>query len=145
MIHLFRALDKSMALDVGSGAVHALDAIAFDALSLMENKALDDAALVAALAQKHGEAAAAETVAELRELIVRTGDHFGHALKKSVELGARRLHLFGHVGKWAKVAAGLFNTHCDYGDARLETLAACAGACGARYRQPALRFQRNRR
>ena len=78
-----------------------------------------------------GEKTLEERYAVPRELIVRTGDHFGHALKKSVELGARRLHLFGHVGKWAKVAAGLFNTHCDYGDARLETLAACAGACGA--------------
>ncbi len=29
------------------------------------------------------------------------------------------------------MAAGLFNTHCDFGDARLETLAACAGAEGA--------------
>ena len=72
-----------------------------------------------------------ERYAVPRELIVRTGDHFGHALKKSVELARAASTLFGHVGKWAKVAAGLFNTHCDYGDARLETLAACAGACGA--------------
>lgn len=35
MIHLFRALDKPMALDVGSGAVHALDEIAYDALALL--------------------------------------------------------------------------------------------------------------
>ncbi len=78
-----------------------------------------------------GERTLREKFSTPRELIVRTGDHFGHALKKSLELGARRLLLFGHVGKWAKVAAGLFNTHCDFGDARLETLAACAGACGA--------------
>ncbi len=65
------------------------------------------------------------------EIIVRIGDHVGHALKRCAELNARRVHLFGHVGKWAKVAAGLFNTHCDFGDARLETLAACAGASGA--------------
>ncbi len=78
-----------------------------------------------------GERALLEGYSVPPELIVRTGDHFGHALSKSAELGARRLFLFGHVGKWAKVAAGLFNTHCDFGDARLETLAACAGACGA--------------
>jgi len=55
----------------------------------------------------------------------------GHALKECASRGAGPVHLFGHVGKWAKVAAGLFNTHCDFGDARLETLAACAGAEGA--------------
>ena len=78
-----------------------------------------------------GERTLAERYAVPRELIVPTGDHFGYALKKSIELGARCLHLFGHIGKWAKVAAGIFNTHCDYGDARLETIAACAGACDA--------------
>ena len=36
MIHLFRALDMPIALDVGSGAVHALDSLAFDALTLLE-------------------------------------------------------------------------------------------------------------
>jgi len=38
MVHLFHALDKSMALDVGSGSIHALDEIAFDALSFLMNE-----------------------------------------------------------------------------------------------------------
>jgi len=65
------------------------------------------------------------------EIIVKMGDHVGHALKECAARGVPTVHLFGHVGKWAKVAAGLFNTHCDSGDARLETLSACAGAIGA--------------
>ena len=70
MIHLFRALDKAMALDVGSGAVHALDPIAFDALTLLEQQPeLSDPALVEALSKTYDAAEAAETVAELRELI----------------------------------------------------------------------------
>lgn len=70
MVHLFQALGQSLALDVGSGAVHALDGVAFDALALMaQNKLATDAELVAALTADHPEAEAAETVAELRELI----------------------------------------------------------------------------
>ena len=38
MIHLFHALDMPMALDVGSGAVHALDALAYDTLALFAEK-----------------------------------------------------------------------------------------------------------
>ena len=70
MIHLFRALDKPMALDVGSGAVHALDPIAFDALGLMTQRAdISDAELVQELSRTYTPDEAAETVAELRELI----------------------------------------------------------------------------
>lgn len=67
MIHLFRALDKPMALDVGSGAVHGLDQIAFDALSLiLEGKGPD---IVETLAETYPRDQAREVVAELRQLI----------------------------------------------------------------------------
>lgn len=70
MIHLFRALDRSIALDVGSGAVHALDALAYDALeALLAQPQADDAALVAQLTARYPQADAAEAVAELRELM----------------------------------------------------------------------------
>lgn len=67
MIHLFNALDKHMALDVGSGAVHALDQIAYDALSLiLEDKNAD---IVGKLEEKYSREEAEEVVAELRGLI----------------------------------------------------------------------------
>ena len=70
MIHLFHALEKSMALDVGSGAVHALDPIAFDALHLMEeHKELKDNEIAQVLSETYSAADVAETIAELRELI----------------------------------------------------------------------------
>ena len=70
MVHLFHALDKSMALDVGSGAVHALDPIAFDALALMQgNDVPQDDVIVAELCKTYDEAEAKETVGELRELM----------------------------------------------------------------------------
>ncbi|MEF9878048.1 MAG: thioether cross-link-forming SCIFF peptide maturase [Clostridia bacterium] len=67
MIHLFRALNKPMALDVGSGAVHALDEIAFDALSLLLET--PDADIISKLAEKYPREEAQEAVEELRELI----------------------------------------------------------------------------
>ncbi|MEG2252670.1 MAG: PqqD family peptide modification chaperone, partial [Clostridia bacterium] len=70
MIHLFRALDRYMALDVGSGAVHALDELAYEALSLMlAQENAEDAAIVQALAEKFPREDAREAVAELRELM----------------------------------------------------------------------------
>ncbi len=66
MIHLFRALDTPMALDVGSGAVHALDALAFDALTLLSEQPQADA--LEALSAKYPRAEAEETLSELAEL-----------------------------------------------------------------------------
>ena len=67
MIHLFRALNRPMALDVGSGAVHALDEIAFDALSLI--LAEDGADIADRLQEKYPRDQAEEVVGEIRELI----------------------------------------------------------------------------
>lgn len=62
---------------------------------------------------------------------VTVGDYLGFALKQSAKRGVHKLFLVGHIGKISKISAGLFNTHYQYGDARLETVAAYAAACGA--------------
>lgn len=67
MIHLFKAIGQSMALDVGSGAVHALDEIAYDALSLLLED--ENADIVGRLAEKYPRGEAEDAVSELRELI----------------------------------------------------------------------------
>ena len=63
--------------------------------------------------------------------IVTVGDHFGFALDQCVKQGCNAVYIVGHIGKLVKLAAGIFNTHNMYGDARLETLAALAAAEGA--------------
>lgn len=63
--------------------------------------------------------------------IVQTGDFMGYMLEKAVEKGAKNIVIFGHPGKLVKLAAGIFNTHHKMGDARLEVIAAYAGAAGA--------------
>lgn len=65
------------------------------------------------------------------EKVVKIGDHVGYALDCGSSKSFDEICLAGHIGKMAKVAAGLFNTHCEYGDARLETLSAFAAAAGA--------------
>ncbi|MEM2816142.1 MAG: cobalt-precorrin-5B (C(1))-methyltransferase CbiD [Candidatus Bathyarchaeia archaeon] len=65
------------------------------------------------------------------EIVVQTGDFVGYMLRKAVERGARNIVLLGHAGKLVKLAAGVFNTHHKVADARMEVIAAYAGACGA--------------
>ncbi len=65
------------------------------------------------------------------EQTILFGDYAGFALDKAVAQEFSQIILCAHIGKMAKVAAGLFNTHCTYGDARLETIAAHAALTGA--------------
>ncbi len=68
------------------------------------------------------------------EAIIKIGDHVGFMLHECVEKVEEEIPtviLIGHIGKLVKVAAGLFNTHYRFGDARLETIAAYAASCGA--------------
>ncbi|MCS7095790.1 MAG: cobalt-precorrin-5B (C(1))-methyltransferase CbiD [Candidatus Bathyarchaeota archaeon] len=65
------------------------------------------------------------------DMVVQTGDFVGYMLRKAVEKGARNIILLGHAGKLVKLAAGVFNTHYRVADARMEVIAAYAGAAGA--------------
>lgn len=80
MVHLFKALDRFMALDVGSGAVLSLDEIAYDALALLLEQPEGD--IPALLADKYPRDEVAETVGELRELMdmgyLNTSDDYSH-------------------------------------------------------------------
>ncbi len=104
MVHLFRALDKPMVLDVGSGAVLALDDIAFDALSLLEENegvCLGDALKSEDIAEKLSAKYPLEDVSEvLRELgeLVAMGyldtpdDYSGVEMRDSGVVKAMCLH-----------------------------------------------------
>ena len=80
MIHLFRALDVPMVLDVGSGAVHALDEIAFDALTLISESG--NAEPIEKLQEKYSREEAEDVIGELEELIrlgyLNTSDDYSH-------------------------------------------------------------------
>ncbi len=69
-----------------------------------------------------------------KEAIVETSNFIGYMLEAAVEREVKNVLLLGHIGKLAKVAAGVFYTHNRIADCRLETIAACAAAEGLGYK-----------
>ena len=62
--------------------------------------------------------------------IIQTSNFIGFMLEAAAERGVAKVILCGHIGKLAKVAAGVFHTHNRVADGRLETLAAYSAAAG---------------
>ena len=62
--------------------------------------------------------------------IIQTSNFIGYMLEAAAERDVSKVILCGHIGKLAKVAAGVFHTHNRVADGRLETLAAYAAAEG---------------
>lgn len=63
--------------------------------------------------------------------VVQCSNYIGEAVDFAVQLGFESLLVVGHIGKMAKVAAGVMNTHSRVADARMETIAAHAALSGA--------------
>ena len=61
---------------------------------------------------------------------VQVSNFIGDAISLCRELGFRGALLVGHGGKLVKLAGGMFNTHSQYGDCRMEILAAYGAAAG---------------
>ena len=64
------------------------------------------------------------------DAIIQTSNFIGFMLEAAAERQVAKVILCGHVGKLAKVAAGVFHTHNRVADCRLETLAAYSAAEG---------------
>jgi len=62
--------------------------------------------------------------------VVQTSNFVGFMLEQAAEKKLEKVLLFGHLGKLAKVAAGVFHTHNRIGDGRMETIAAYGAAEG---------------
>ena len=78
-----------------------------------------------------GERAARDLLGAHPQTVIHTSNFIGEMLRACADRGVQSAVLVGHIGKLTKVAAGIFNTHSRFGDARLETVAAIAGASGA--------------
>ena len=63
--------------------------------------------------------------------IVKISNFVGDSLKYAMKLNFKYILMVGHIGKFSKLAGGITNTHSDYGDCRVEIMAAHAALCGA--------------
>ncbi|MDD2979654.1 MAG: cobalt-precorrin-5B (C(1))-methyltransferase CbiD [Hespellia sp.] len=62
---------------------------------------------------------------------IQCSNYIGETIDMAVNKGAKGLLFVSHIGKFAKVAAGIMNTHSRAADARAEVMAACAIRAGA--------------
>ena len=65
------------------------------------------------------------------ERAVQCSNYLGACIDYAVELGFTSFLLVAHIGKAAKMAAGIMNTHSRVADGRRETMAAHAAMAGA--------------
>lgn len=62
---------------------------------------------------------------------VTCSNFIGDAIDAAIKSGFTKILLIGHIGKLVKLGIGMFNTHSQYGDGRMETLVSCALTAGA--------------
>lgn len=87
--------------------------------------------IVALVPGRRGERAAVERFGFPPLAVVQMSNFVGFMLGAAARAGFKGIILLGHHGKLVKVAAGVFNTHSQVADARLEVIAAHAAAMGA--------------
>ena len=63
---------------------------------------------------------------------VLTSNFIGDSLEFCKEFGFRGALLIGHIGKFVKLAGGMWNTHSKFGDCRMEIIASHSAALGLR-------------
>ena len=63
--------------------------------------------------------------------IVNMSNFVGHVLKEVQRIGFTRVLMVGHMGKFVKVAGGIFSTHSKDSDARMEIIMANLALLGA--------------
>ena len=107
MIHTFKAVGQPMLLDVGSGAVHAIDETAYDVLQLWDGRDAD--AIVAELKDRHDEAELREVIAELKQL-----EEIGALNAPDDYDDVKQLHEPGIVKAMCLHAAHDCNLRCKY-------------------------------
>lgn len=80
----------------------------------------------------YGETFLTNTMGLEPKYTVKCSNFIGEAIDYAVQCGFLGVLLIGHIGKFVKLAAGMFNTHSKYGDARMEILGTHSILVGAK-------------
>ncbi len=72
----------------------------------------------------HGEMFIRDSLKIDMKYVVRTSNFIGYMLKEVQRIGFKKILMAGHLGKYVKIAGGIFNTHSKVADARNEILIA---------------------
>lgn len=99
-------------------------------LQMKKEQGLDKIILVPG---NHGEQFIREKLNLDMKYVVRTSNFVGYMIKEAQRIGYKKILMAGHIGKFIKVSAGIFNTHSKVADARSEILVANLALMGATY------------
>ncbi len=88
-------------------------------LKMKKEQGLDKIILVPG---NHGEQFIREKLNLDMKYLVRTSNFIGYMLKEAQRMGYKKILMAGHIGKFIKLSAGIFNTHSKVADARSEIL-----------------------
>ncbi|MCC0764393.1 cobalt-precorrin-5B (C(1))-methyltransferase [Clostridioides sp. ES-S-0006-03] len=97
-------------------------------LQMKKEQGLDKIILVPG---NHGEQFIREKLNLDIKYVVRTSNFIGYMIKEAQRIGYKKILMAGHIGKFIKVSAGIFNTHSKVADARSEILVANLALMGA--------------
>lgn len=88
-------------------------------LQMKKEQGLDKIILVPG---NHGEQFIKEKLGLDTKYVVRTSNFIGYIIKEAQRMGYKKIFMAGHIGKFIKLSAGIFNTHSRVADARSEIL-----------------------
>lgn len=97
-------------------------------LEMKRGQGLDKIILVPG---NHGEEFIQNELGLDMKYVVRMSNFVGYMLMEAKRMGYKKLLLAGHIGKFIKVAAGIFHTHSKVADARNEIMISNLALMGA--------------
>jgi cobalt-precorrin-5B (C1)-methyltransferase len=119
-----------------SGIVHPMSTAALQETTAREVSVLAHTGVSGLLIVigNYGEAFTAQTLGlhsdNRRFGMVKSANFIGAAIEQCASQGIGQVFVVGHLGKFAKIAIGMLNTHSSVGDGRIEALIAAGLAAG---------------
>ena len=103
------------------------DSLALE-LKMAVQEGLDQVILVPG---NHGRDFAYEHYSFPKDKVIKTSNFVGFMLERCAEYGINKVLMIGHIGKFVKLAGGIFHTHSKVADCRIEILAGHLALLGA--------------